>query len=110
MKRSRTSADPTSAATISALRLIKGAEERSRAASRRALRRKVEEASIRPAPGTSDLLGRSMSAGIAAGVDGAGRLRAAETYDLVGMAPVHLVGHRGFAKFARPRGRKDGNR
>jgi len=92
VKRARTTADP-------ALRLIKakGGEERGHVASRRALRHKVEEASIRPAPGTSDLLGRSLSAGIAAGVDGAGRLRAAETYDLVGMAPVHLVGHRGLA-------------
>lgn len=57
---------------------------------RQVLRRKVEAASHRPAPGTSDLLGRPMEVHTAAGIDGHGNLRTVDTYDLVGMAPIHL--------------------
>jgi hypothetical protein len=54
-----------------------------------ALRRKIEKAT-RPAPGTSDLLGRPMRVGTSGGIDPNGKLRVVDTYDLVGMAPIHL--------------------
>lgn len=68
----------------------KTAEEIDRVARRNALRRKVDKASERPTPGTSDLLGRPMQVGTIGGIGADGKLRAVDTYDLVGMAPIHL--------------------
>jgi hypothetical protein len=58
--------------------------------SRRALRAKIERASIRPAPGTSELLSRSMSTEET--VSTVHRGRSVVLYDLVDLAPVHLFG------------------
>lgn len=57
---------------------------------RSALRRKIAKASERPAPGTSDLLGRPLTVGTSGGIDPNGKLRAVDVYDLVGMMPIHL--------------------
>lgn len=64
---------------------------------RRDLRTRVEEASVRPAPGSSDLLGRPLRAeslpGIVPGFFGGLRLRMVESHDLVsGLMPIHLKG------------------
>lgn len=59
-------------------------------AAKAARRRRVEAASQRPAPGSSDLLGRTMAVSTSAGVDDNGKVRTMEVYDLVGMAPIHL--------------------
>lgn len=61
-----------------------------RSLSRRALRAKIERASVRPAPGTSELLKRSMA--VEESVSAVHRGRAVVLYDLVDLAPVHLIG------------------
>jgi len=58
---------------------------------RQALRAKVEAASIRPTPGTSDLLGTILEVRTSAGIDNRGKLRAVDTHDLLKLAPIHLV-------------------
>ena len=67
------------------LRLVKEAAEKAQGIERRALRRRVEEASRRPAPGTSELLSRALT--VETHAVGA---REVKVHDLVGMAPVHL--------------------
>lgn len=54
----------------------------------------VEQRSVRPAVGTSEMLSRPLTMGVSAGVDGRGKIREVETHDLVGMAPCHLKGDR----------------
>lgn len=60
---------------------------------RSVLRAKVEAASVRPTPGTSDLLGRPLRVETVGVVDGSGKVKAVNTHDLTGMMPVHLAGH-----------------
>lgn len=64
------------------------------AAAKRARRRAVEAASVRPVPGTSDTLGWPLRVdalpGIASGLFGGLRLRMVEAHDLTALAPMHL--------------------
>lgn len=85
------------------LRLIEAAAARSqeidkqrsdRDRDRAALRARVEAASIRPTPGTSDLLGRPLSCGVCGSIGADGKLRAIDTHDLLALAPVHLREHK----------------
>lgn len=77
-----------------ALHLIRETAAASREVDRQALRARVEAASIRPTPGTSDLLGRPLSCGVCGSIGVDGKLRAIDTHDLVAMAPVHLRDHK----------------
>lgn len=74
-----------------ALHLIHQTGERLRELDRNALRQRVEEASVRPTPGSSDLLGRPLSVRTCAGIDDDGNLRAVDLHDLIGLAPIHLL-------------------
>lgn len=59
-------------------------------AAKAARRRRVEAASQRPAPGTSDLLAGPVG-GVLPGVGGLGAPKTVRVHDLVdGLAPVHL--------------------
>lgn len=73
-----------------AIHLIRETAETLRDVNQRAKRAAVEAASVRPSPGTSDILGRPLQVRSSAGIDHKGNLRAVDTYDLVGMAPIHL--------------------
>lgn len=68
-------------------------------------RRRIEKASVRPTPGSSNLLARSLEVQTSAGIDANGNLRTVEVYDLLGMAPIHLATGDGFK---RARDRQDG--
>lgn len=74
-----------------ALQLIRDSGELARDIDREARRARVEAASVRPAPGTSDALGRPLTAHTAARITGSGKLETTEVYDLVALAPVHLI-------------------
>ena len=77
-----------------ALHLIRDTAAVSREIDRQALRARVEAVSIRPTPGTSDLLGRPLSCTTCASIGVDGKLRAIETHDLLALAPIHLHNHK----------------
>lgn len=87
---------PRQALGDQAIHLIKetaiAAEEVNRNAreARKARRARIEAASRRPSPGTSDLLGSVLEVHTSAGIDNKGKLRAVDTYDLLKLAPIHL--------------------
>lgn len=80
-----------------ALHIVRETAQQVREMDRRrsALRRKIDRASVRPAPGTSDLLGLPLRVRSTGGIDPNGKLRVVDTYDLLGMMPIHLKGGRG---------------
>jgi hypothetical protein len=74
------------------LAIIPPAGSRAQDIARAALRAKIEEASIRPPAGTSEMLARSMSVEETVSVGHRGRV--VTLYDLTDLAPVHLIGSR----------------
>lgn len=64
---------------------VQGAE-----AAKQARRNAIEQLSVRPSPGSSDLLHRPLSSDCVGGVGPTGRIRTMIVYDLLGLAPVHL--------------------
>ena len=60
---------------------------------RQLLRVKVEDASVRPTPGTSDLLRQSLRVETVGAIGGDGKVKAVDVHDLTAMMPIHLVGH-----------------
>lgn len=73
------------------IHLIRDTAERVADFERERLRLKVEEASSRPHPGTSDILGRPLAVSEAYGRERNGKLGIVETHDLTAMAPIHLI-------------------
>lgn len=72
------------------LRIIHDTAVRLVESKREQRRRRIEEASVRPTPGTSDMLATALNVRMVAGIDHRGNLRAVTVYDLLAMAPIHL--------------------
>lgn len=78
------------------LHIVKEAAQKAQEVERAARRARIEELSVRPAAGTSDLLGRPSRVTEAFGFGRNGKLAVVETHDLVGgLAPVHLIRREG---------------
>lgn len=74
---------------VQAFELIRDTAEVCRELDRNALRQRVEEASVRPAPGTSNLLQESLGDVVVAGHHFKG------AWDATGLLPVHLLLQKG---------------
>ena len=75
------------------IHLVTATAEKMAELDRDLLRTKIKQASVRPSPGTSDLLGRPLRAVTVAVVDYDGKVKAVDVHDLTALMPVHLVGH-----------------
>lgn len=76
------------------IHLVRQTAEKVAELDRQLIRARIEEASARPQPGTSDLLSRPLRAeslpGVTVGRFGSFKLLMVESYDLTAMAPMHL--------------------
>ncbi len=82
---------PATATVVGEILKVSGDPEPETGPERRnRLRAKVDAASVRPTPGTSDLLARPLRATTAYGFTDTGKLGEVETHDLTALAPIHL--------------------
>lgn len=85
---------PRCALGYQGIHLVTATAEKVAELDRAVLRAKVEAASVRPTPGTSDLLGRPLRVdalpGVTSGMFGGLRLQMVESHDLLALAPIHL--------------------
>lgn len=73
------------------LHLIRESAQAAQEIERAARRARIEEASVRPVAGTSDLLGRPLRVTESLGTLRNGKVGVVETHDLVAMAPIQLI-------------------